>query len=177
MLKYVRKRDGSLAKFSIAEIEQMFTYAFSNLDKKCPKKDELVSQATGIIDSKFPREIPSVEDVADIIEDVLLSNGYSDVMNAFAIYRDYKRKLRDVKKNLPGERDKAKLSINSVRILESRYLLKDNVGKLVESPTELFKRVAKSISEPESKYGKTKKEVNLIAKNYFELMWKIAKEQ
>lgn len=42
------------------------------------------------------------------------------------------------------------LSEQAVRILESRYLLKDNEGTVVETPEKLFRRVTKAIAEAES---------------------------
>lgn len=41
------------------------------------------------------------------------------------------------------------LSDNAVQILEDRYLLKDSIGNLIESPEQLFKRVAKAVANCE----------------------------
>ena len=41
------------------------------------------------------------------------------------------------------------LSDNALQILEDRYLLKDSVGNLSESPNQLFRRVAKAVSSCE----------------------------
>jgi len=38
------------------------------------------------------------------------------------------------------------LSDNAVQILEDRYLLKDSIGNLIETPEQLFKRVAKAVA-------------------------------
>ena len=42
-----------------------------------------------------------------------------------------------------GVRDDLKLSLNAVKVLESRYLIKDEEGNVVETPRELFRRVAR----------------------------------
>ncbi len=39
-----------------------------------------------------------------------------------------------------------KLSVNAIRILERRYLLKDENGNVVETPLKLFRRIAKAIA-------------------------------
>ena len=39
-----------------------------------------------------------------------------------------------------------KLSENALRVLERRYLKKDEMGKVVETPEEMFRRVAKAIA-------------------------------
>jgi ribonucleoside-diphosphate reductase alpha chain len=42
-----------------------------------------------------------------------------------------------------------KLSDNALRVLERRYLIKDGEGKVVETPQELFRRVARHIASAE----------------------------
>jgi ribonucleoside-diphosphate reductase alpha chain len=45
------------------------------------------------------------------------------------------------------------LSDNALVVLESRYLKKDKNGKVIETPEEMFRRVAKSIASAEKKYN------------------------
>jgi len=45
-----------------------------------------------------------------------------------------------------------KLSDNALRVLERRYLTKDGEGKVIETPHELFRRVAKHIASAELHY-------------------------
>ena len=47
----------------------------------------------------------------------------------------------------------AKLSENAVTVLEKRYLIKDISGNPVETPHELFRRVAKTIAAVDADYG------------------------
>jgi len=47
------------------------------------------------------------------------------------------------------------LSGNAGRVLERRYLRKDNKGQVIETPEEMFTRVAKHIAKAEKKYGGT----------------------
>ena len=47
------------------------------------------------------------------------------------------------------------LSGNAVKILEKRYLQRDGEGNLIESPEELFWRVAIHIAKGSGKYGST----------------------
>jgi ribonucleoside-diphosphate reductase alpha chain len=44
------------------------------------------------------------------------------------------------------------LSENAVKVLEKRYLSKDETGKLLENPEDMFKRVAKAIAAADEKY-------------------------
>ncbi len=45
------------------------------------------------------------------------------------------------------------LSENARRVLERRYLKTDSEGKVVETPEDMFRRVAAFIASPEAKYG------------------------
>jgi len=63
-----------------------------------------------------------------------------------------------------------KLSENSLRVLEKRYLKKDENGKVVETPQEMFTRVAKSISAADRLYRKTEDEINALQRSFFDMM-------
>jgi len=45
------------------------------------------------------------------------------------------------------------LTENALRVLRARYLLRDEKGEVVESPEEMFRRVARTIASSESLYG------------------------
>src|SRR4051794_11446138 len=45
------------------------------------------------------------------------------------------------------------LSKNAVTVLERRYLVKDETGRVIETPDEMFHRVAHNLAEAEAKYG------------------------
>src|SRR5439155_23458788 len=45
------------------------------------------------------------------------------------------------------------LSKNAVTVLERRYLIKDETGRVIETPDEMFHRVAGNLAEAEGKYG------------------------
>src|SRR5260221_473691 len=62
------------------------------------------------------------------------------------------------------------LSSNAVTVLERRYLVKDDQGKPVERPEDLFWRVARTVAEPDRRYGASDKAVEGLAETFFELM-------
>jgi ribonucleoside-diphosphate reductase alpha chain len=62
------------------------------------------------------------------------------------------------------------LSENSIKVLERRYLKKDNQGNVVESPGDLFRRVARAIAEPERKFGASPEELKAIEETFYTMM-------
>ena len=62
------------------------------------------------------------------------------------------------------------LSPNAITVLERRYLVKDDQGKPVEQPEDLFWRVARTVAEPDGRYGASTKAVEGLAETFFELM-------
>ncbi|MEE8637388.1 MAG: vitamin B12-dependent ribonucleotide reductase [Dehalococcoidia bacterium] len=62
-----------------------------------------------------------------------------------------------------------KLSENAIRVLERRYLAKDGKGRVVETPQELFHRVARYIASAESIYDPGV-DVSLYEEAFYQLM-------
>ncbi|HYL56759.1 MAG TPA: vitamin B12-dependent ribonucleotide reductase [Gemmatimonadales bacterium] len=62
------------------------------------------------------------------------------------------------------------LSPNAFTVLERRYLIKDDQGRPVERPEDLFWRVARTIAQPDRAYGASDKAVEGLADTFFELM-------
>jgi ribonucleoside-diphosphate reductase alpha chain len=65
---------------------------------------------------------------------------------------------------------KISLSENAIKVLERRYLKRDEEGILLETPGEMFVRVARNIASAEKKYGKTEEEIKKIEKQFFDIM-------
>ncbi|MFH0912904.1 MAG: vitamin B12-dependent ribonucleotide reductase [Candidatus Omnitrophota bacterium] len=62
------------------------------------------------------------------------------------------------------------LSENALKVLEKRYLSKDETGKVVETPQGLFRRVAKAIAIADKSYGKTEEEVLKLEEAFCRVM-------
>ena len=62
------------------------------------------------------------------------------------------------------------LSANAITVLQRRYLVKDDQGKPVEQPEDLFWRVARTIAAPDRVYGASEKAVEGLAETFFELI-------
>jgi ribonucleoside-diphosphate reductase alpha chain len=62
------------------------------------------------------------------------------------------------------------LSSNALTVLERRYLVKDDHGKPVERPQDLFWRVARTVAAPDRTYGASNRAVESLAETFYELM-------
>lgn len=62
---------------------------------------------------------------------------------------------------------------NGMTVLARRYLIRDAQGQVLETPTDLLRRVARFIAEGDLAYGKTPAEVDALAEDFFTLMAKL----
>jgi ribonucleoside-diphosphate reductase alpha chain len=59
---------------------------------------------------------------------------------------------------------------NALKVLERRYLKKNEVGKVVETPADLFRRVAKAVASADLHYGKSESEVQHLEEKFYSMM-------
>jgi ribonucleoside-diphosphate reductase alpha chain len=151
----VRKRDGSLVDFDEGKIVRAVQKAAFEvlLDEK--KSEEIARVSVrGVLAqmaSSYAEKIPSVENIQDIVEEVLMDTGYRSIARSYILYRQEHQDIRRVKV-IYGVRDDLKLPLNTLLVLKKRYLLKDDKQNVTESPQELFKRVARAVSEAEDHF-------------------------
>lgn len=62
------------------------------------------------------------------------------------------------------------LDANQLAILEGRYLWRDAAGHVVETPEEMFRRVARTVAQAEMRFGASKAQVAAWADRFYELM-------
>jgi len=62
------------------------------------------------------------------------------------------------------------LSSNALVVLKKRYLAKNEKGEIIETPEELFWRVARSIAKADALYGKSKSEIVKTEAKFYSLM-------
>src|SRR2546426_1245549 len=63
-----------------------------------------------------------------------------------------------------------KLSENALRVLQKRYLKKDDKGKVIETPRELFARVAWNLAQAERNYGASEIQVEETARRFYRII-------
>ncbi len=62
------------------------------------------------------------------------------------------------------------LTENAMAVLKRRYLLKDSQSNIIETPQELFKRVAQFIAQADKNYGKSDTDIQNAAKQFYDIM-------
>ena len=168
------KRDGSIASFDQSKITNAIEQAFRATGERDGKKAKMLSdEVVKIINKKSSKKkMPKVEEVQDIVEKVLIDNDYARVAKAYILYRQKRaeirlEKMRILEKSSIDEVDK-QFDVNALRVLKARYLRKDETGKLIETPKQLFTRIAIHVAIPDlfydsiifDKNGKSTKHAN-----------------
>ena len=95
------KRDGRLMDFDISKIEgaiakAMLAYGEGEV-RDCKRLAKLVELE---LEEKFAGNTPSVENVQDVVEQVLMTNGYGNVAKCYILYRKERENKRDFSKSL-----------------------------------------------------------------------------
>ncbi len=62
------------------------------------------------------------------------------------------------------------LSPSAFKVLEKRYLKKNEEGKIIEVPEDLFRRVARAVASIEMKFGKSESDTTIIENKFYNLM-------
>jgi len=153
-IRKIRKRDGRIVDFDPQKIANAISKAFAAVKKENGETARrLAGEVVKVIEEKFEGKIPTVEDVQDVVERILIKEGYAEVAKAYILYRHKRAELRE-RKSLLGVRDDLKLTLNALSVLERRYLQKDDMGNVIETPAQMFRRVAKTIAAVDALYDK-----------------------
>ncbi len=78
--------------------------------------------------------------------------------------------MGDARKMKSAAEVNAGISENAKKVLDKRYLKKDDDGKIVETPSDMFRRVAKNIASADSKYGKNSEAVAKTEAEFYDAM-------
>ena len=145
----VKKRDGRVSDFQRDKISSAIYKALV----ACGRSDHgLADKLANHVLAKLVNrgfsssEAPSVEDVQDMVESTLIEEGLGEIAKAYILYRHERRRLREEKMKVLESKAldsvAKKFDLNCLRVLASRYLLRNNKGQITESPGEMFERVA-----------------------------------
>jgi len=162
----IRKRDGRVVDFDSSRIKDAIHRAFVAVELENGKRAENVTEeVVRVLEERFEKRVPSVEDAQDLVVEVLKKRGYGKIAEEYQVYREKKEEIRRLREKLGIE--EPKLTVNALEVLRKRYLLRDETGRAVETPAQAFRRVARAIAKVDKEYGGNPKESE---KAFYEMM-------
>ncbi len=96
MIDFIRKRDGRLVPFEAGKVTEAISKAVravggSDMDKAAG----ITRQVQGILEVLYKDgRVPTVENVQDLVEKILIENGHARVAKAYILYRQQHESLR-----------------------------------------------------------------------------------
>lgn len=169
MISKIRKRDGKIVRYNKSKIAAAIEKAGNRAGQH--DSDDVIMLADKVdkkAQKRFGEAVPTVEDIQDIVEEVLMAQGKHELAKAFILYREKRKNIRETK-SMMGVEDDIKLSINAIKVLERRYLIKDDLGRVIETPKQLFQRVAQNIAEADMIYDR-EADTKKTAKEFYRIM-------
>ena len=99
--KYVIKRSGVKVPFTTQRISNAIyraAVAVGGRDRELA--DQLTNQVIAYLEHELPQDaIPTVEEVQDAVEKVLIENSHAKVAKAYILYRDERARMRNLREN------------------------------------------------------------------------------
>lgn len=100
-MEKIIKRDGRIVDFDISKIENAIVKAMMSLGEGDVRDARKLAKITELeLTEKFEEKLPSVEDIQDIVEKVLMRNGFENVAKCYILYRKQHEKMRNVSDTL-----------------------------------------------------------------------------
>lgn len=97
MFKKIEKRDGRVKKFEVEKITNAIAKAGAvtgEFDSEIAQK--LTLKVLNLAQQAIPRDIPTVEEIQDVVEEILLSSPYRKTAKAYIIYREQHAGIREI---------------------------------------------------------------------------------
>lgn len=97
MFRKIKKRDGRVVKFEAGKITDAIAAAgkaTGEFDRKGAEK--LTLKVLNLAQQAVADKIPTVEEIQDIVEEILLSSPYRKTTKAYIIYRDQHARIREI---------------------------------------------------------------------------------
>jgi len=100
MIKSVKKRDGRIVDFDQAKITQAIFKALTASGQGDGKlSEELSDKVVKILNRRFKQEeVPNVEQIQDIVEEVLILEDLVAAARSYILYREQRRRIREAVK-------------------------------------------------------------------------------
>ncbi len=105
IISKIKKRDGRIVKFDQDKITQAIYKAIMAVDEKDGKKAKKLSdKVLTILEYQFDKKtIPTVEEIQDIVEKVLIKAGLVKIAKAYILYRRQRAEIRELRRLIDSE--------------------------------------------------------------------------
>ena len=98
MIKDIVKRDGKVEKFDVAKIKSaIFKAAVASGGEDKERAEELAYMVATKLARNFNNQSPTIEDIQDMVEKVLIDEHHAKTAKAYILYRDRRKKTRENK--------------------------------------------------------------------------------
>lgn len=147
----VKKRDGRVVLFNPDKIAQALVKAGQATEEFGEQASvQLAEMVMRQMQDRFTEEIPTVEQIQDLVESVLIEQNYPKTAKAYILYRQKRLEIRQAKSAL-GIEDDMKLSFDALKILRQYQALHQKTNGL-ETPRQMLERTAKAVAKAEELY-------------------------
>lgn len=174
-VKKIKKRSGSVSDFNQKKITEAIWKAAKSVGGTNQEMAKQISnQVTAVLEVFYKDEsnIPSVEQIQDLVEKILIEGGHAKTAKAYIIYREKHKDFRISQEDvLNGRVTKLPFSINALRVLAGRYLQRDENGEACEIPEDMFDRVAKALALVEKNYRKSDQEIRDFTEDFKKVLY------
>ena len=172
-IKSIIKRDGRIVEFDLKKIEDAIFQAAETVGGKDRNlAHSLAVKVLELLQKKF-KDKPTVDNVQDLVEKILIEEGHARTAKAFILFRHQKDQEREQRALIIGkENEDANLEFSNeaLKELERRYLIRNPEGTVIETPKGMLQRVAKNIAAAEKIYGATKEEIKKTEEEFYSIM-------
>ncbi|MBI2572702.1 adenosylcobalamin-dependent ribonucleoside-diphosphate reductase [Candidatus Woesearchaeota archaeon] len=173
-IREIVKRDGRVVAFNEEKVANAIFKAAQSVggsDRELAL--QLAHEALHFLEEKIKKGTPSVEQVQDAVERLLIEKGHARTAKAYILFRHKRDEERERRALILGHEHSAEnldFSSEALRILERRYLRKDEQGMLQESPQQMLWRVAFAVALADGSYGASKQDIEQTAAQFYQIM-------
>jgi len=107
-IEKIQKRDGSIVAFDQSRItDAIFKALTASAQGDGIKSKRLSNKVVQILNRRFKKdEMPNIEQIQDIVEEVLILEGFVETAKAYILYREQRRRIREATKVIDESSEK-----------------------------------------------------------------------
>jgi ribonucleoside-diphosphate reductase alpha chain len=156
MSSTIKKKSGKLEPFIRAKIHKGIKQAMKEV-RHSDHSEKITEEVVKFLNKRFKDIVPTVHDIKDVVEDILIKHRMHDVAKAYILHRKQVGEGQYF-----SAKEEGNLSVNAITVLQKRYLRRNIKGEVVETTAQMFSRVAKHVASAEKKKDKNKWEEEFL---------------